>query len=1049
MLGVPAVVSGVVTDSRGRGLQNARITAYQEDSGDWSYVADVTTDSTGGYRVAGLAADRYKLRFSDAGVFTYYLTEWFDDQATADVASTIDLVSGDAVTADATLAHVADITSISSSTHGVTATWYRSTDAAFDWLTAGPSMSAAEATQIDAWSTAVAGYSYSVDGSPDTPADKRLISTTPSAAVTVPGDGLWYFHVRAAAQPVLWDDWWFSYRPTSWAPTSTYAFRVDATPPAVTVTRPEEGAGYVQGSDVTCAWSASDATSGIVSEVATIDGAPIGKGDRLDTLAMGEHVFILAVTDAAGGVTEVTRHFSVTSGSFSAIDVTAPVGGESLAQGADLPVAWTTNAAVDAGEFSLWLVSPANSWYGGAIVPADGTASYAAGLPADVPAAAGYRVFVYYRVTPTDPWSIYGFAAGTVEVTAPAFSAIDVTAPVGGESLAQGADLPVAWTTNAAVDAGEFSLWLVSPANSWYGGAIVPADGTASYAAGLPADVPAAAGYRVFVYYRVTPTDPWSIYGFAAGTVEVTAPAFSAIDVTAPVGGESLAQGADLPVAWTTNAAVDAGEFSLWLVSPANSWYGGAIVPADGTASYAAGLPADVPAAAGYRVFVYYRVTPTDPWSIYGFAAGTVEVTAPAFSAIDVTAPVGGESLAQGADLPVAWTTNAAVDAGEFSLWLVSPANSWYGGAIVPADGTASYAAGLPADVPAAAGYRVFVYYRVTPTDPWSIYGFAAGTVEVTAPAFSAIDVTAPVGGESLAQGADLPVAWTTNAAVDAGEFSLWLVSPANSWYGGAIVPADGTASYAAGLPADVPAAAGYRVFVYYRVTPTDPWSIYGFAAGTVEVTAPAFSAIDVTAPVGGESLAQGADLPVAWTTNAAVDAGEFSLWLVSPANSWYGGAIVPADGTASYAAGLPADVPAAAGYRVFVYYRVTPTDPWSIYGFAAGTVEVTAPAFSAIDVTAPVGGESLAQGADLPVAWTTNAAVDAGEFSLWLVSPANSWYGGAIVPADGTASYAAGLPADVPAAAGYRVFVYYRVTPTDPWSIYGFAAGTVEVTAP
>ena len=842
VLGVPAVVSGVVTDSRGRGLQNARITAYQEDSGDWSYVADVTTDSTGGYRVAGLAADRYKLLFSDAGPFTYYLTEWFDDQATADVASTIDLNSGDAVTADATLAHVADITSISSSTHGEPATWYRSTDAAFDWLTAGPSMSAAEATQYDVSTTAVAGYSYSVDGSPDTPADKRVVSTTPSARITAPGDGIWYFHVRAVARPVIdfmpawWEQW---YSLSSWGATSSYPFRVDGTPPEVVVTRPEEGAGYVQGSDVTCSWSARDATSGIVSEVATIDGASISKGDRLDTLAMGEHVFILAVTDAAGGVTEVTRHFSVTSGSLSAIDVTAPVGGESLAQGADLPVAWTTNAAVTGGEFSLWLVSPANSWYGGAIVPADGSASYAGGLAADVPAAAGYRVFVYYRAATTDPWSIYGFAAGTVEVTAPAFSAISVTAPVGGESLAQGADLPVAWTTNAAVTGGEFSLWLVSPANSWYGGAIVPADGTASYAGGLAADVPAAAGYRVFVYYRVTPTDPWSIYGFAAGTVEVTAPAFSAISVTAPVGGESLAQGADLPVAWTTNAAVTGGEFSLWLVSPANSWYGGAIVPADGSASYAGGLAADVPAAAGYRVFVYYRAATTDPWSIYGFAAGTVEVTAPAFSAISVTAPVGGESLAQGADLPVAWTTNAAVTGGEFSLWLVSPANSWYGGAIVPADGSASYAGGLAADVPAAAGYRVFVYYRAATTDPWSIYGFAAGTVEVTAPAFSAISVTAPVGGESLAQGADLPVAWTTNAAVTGGEFSLWLVSPANSWYGGAIVPADGTASYAGGLAADVPAAAGYRVFVYYRVTPTDPWSIYGFAAGTVEVTAP------------------------------------------------------------------------------------------------------------------------------------------------------------------------------------------------------------------
>ena len=33
-----------------------------------------------------------------------------------------------------------------------------------------------------------------------------------------------------------------------------------------------------------------------------------------------------------------------------------------------------------------------------------------------------------------------------------------------------------------------------------------------------------------------------------------------------------------------------------------------------------------------------------------------------------------------------------------------------------------------------------------------------------------------------------------------------------------------------------------------------------------------------------------------------------------------------------------------------------------------------------------------------------------------------------------------------MPANAGYRVFVYYRATPTDPWGIYNFALGTVTI---
>ena len=532
-----------------------------------------------------------------------------------------------------------------------------------------------------------------------------------------------------------------------------------------------------------------------------------------------------------------------------------------------------------------------------------------------------------------------------------------------------------------------------------------------------------------------------------SGMFTVTA-AFSAITVTAPTGASTQAQGTSLPVTWTTNAAVDAGEFSLWLVSPANGWYGGKLVAADGSASYASSLALDVPVGAGYRVFVYHRAAPSDPWGVYGFAAGTVDVTAGALSAISVTAPVGALSHAQGDLLSVSWTPNQAVSSGEFSLWVVSPENGWYGGEIVAADGSASYADSVALSVPVGAGYRVFVYYRATPADPWGVYGFAAGSVTVTAPAFSAITVTAPTGASTQAQGTSLPVTWTTNAAVDAGEFSLWLVSPANGWYGGKLVAADGSASYASSLALDVPVGAGYRVFVYHRAAPSDPWGVYGFAAGTVDVTAGALSAISVTAPVGALSHAQGDLLSVSWTPNQAVSSGEFSLWVVSPENGWYGGEIVAADGSASYADSVALSVPVGAGYRVFVYYRATPADPWGVYGFAAGSVTVTAPAFSAITVTAPTGASTQAQGTSLPVTWTTNAAVDAGEFSLWLVSPANGWYGGKLVAADGSASYASSLALDVPVGAGYRVFVYHRAAPSDPWGVYGFASGTVDVTA-
>ena len=184
------------------------------------------------------------------------------------------------------------------------------------------------------------------------------------------------------------------------------------------------------------------------------------------------------------------------------------------------------------------MVSPANGWYAGKIVAADGTASYADRVTLNVPVDAGYRVYVYYRPTSGDPWAIYGFSAGTVDVTAAGFDAITVTAPVGTTSHAQGdAACRSTWTTNAAVASGEFSLWVGEHRQR-----LVRRQDRRRrrhrqlrrHASTL--NVPADTGYRVYVYYRPTSGDPWSIYGFSAGTVDVTAAGFNAITVTAPVG---------------------------------------------------------------------------------------------------------------------------------------------------------------------------------------------------------------------------------------------------------------------------------------------------------------------------------------------------------------------------------------------------------------------------------------------------------------------------------------------------------------------------------
>ena len=99
----------------------------------------------------------------------------------------------------------------------------------------------------------------------------------------------------------------------------------------------------------------------------------------------------------------------------------------------------------------------------------------------------------------------------------------------------------------------------------------------------------------------------------------------------------------------------------------------------------------------------------------------------------------------------------------------------------------------------------------------------------------------------------------------------------------------------------------------------------------------------------------------------------------------------------------------------------------------------------------APAEATAKDQGESLDVAWTTNADVAAGEFSIWLVSADNGWYAGKIHAAADTvapASYADSIDLDVPVGDEHPVYVYWRYATvgSGAWSIYGYSAGTVDV---
>ena len=473
----------------------------------------------------------------------------------------------------------------------------------------------------------------------------------------------------------------------------------------------------------------------------------------------------------------------------------------------------------------------------------------------------------------------------------------------------------------------------------------------------------------------------------------------------------------------------------LWLVpavtsfDPISGVVGTSVTVSGSGLSGATAVTFNGTAATSFSVVSDTQVTASVP---AGATTGKVAVTTPggtstsaaSFTVISptatVTAPSG--SFAQGTITPVTWTTPSAVTSGEFGVWIRSSTGSWYVGAIVAANGTASYARNVNLSMIPGSGYYATVYWRPTPTSGW-INGAVGPAFTITAAGPTAT-VTAPSG--SFAQGTITPVNWTTATPLASGEFGVWVRSSTGAWYIGAVVPANGTSSYSRTVNLSMAQGTGYYATVYWRPTPTSAWT--GGAVGPAfAITAPSPTPT-VTAPTG--SFVQGTLTPVTWTTPTAVASGEFGVWVRNSAGAWYIGAVVPANGTSSYSRTVNLSMAPGAGYYATVYYRPTPTSAW-INGAVGPGFTITG-AGPTITVTAPTG--AIVQGTLTPVTWTTPAAVTSGEFGVWVRNSAGAWYIGAVVPADGTSSYSRTVNLSMAPGSGYYATVYYRATPSSGW---------------
>lgn len=105
-----------------------------------------------------------------------------------------------------------------------------------------------------------------------------------------------------------WSEDWFG----NLEPQHELQVKIDQTDPVIEWTSPQEHGFYLTNATLTIDWHATDGTSGVASEVATLDGAAVVKGQMFDlALLAGPHEFALEVTDVAGNTTSTSFDFTV------------------------------------------------------------------------------------------------------------------------------------------------------------------------------------------------------------------------------------------------------------------------------------------------------------------------------------------------------------------------------------------------------------------------------------------------------------------------------------------------------------------------------------------------------------------------------------------------------------------------------------------------------------------------------------------------------------------------------------------------------------------
>jgi 5-hydroxyisourate hydrolase-like protein (transthyretin family) len=792
---------------------------------------------------------------------------------------------------------------------------------------------------------------------------------------------------------------------------SDNSFSISAAP-SITVTAPNGGESWQQGTSQTITWDSSGAPGANVS-IELHKGGVLNRTIVSSTANDGTHPWLIPADQTLGSDYKV-KIASTTNSSYSdwsdnsfsisaapSITVTVPNGSESWQQGTSQTITWDASGAPGANvSIELHKGGVLNRTIASSTAN-DGTHPWL--IPADQTLGSDYKVKIVSTTNSSySDWSDNSFSIS-------AAPSITVTAPNGSESWQQGTSQTITWDSSGAPGANvSIELHKGGVLNRTITSSTAN-DGTHPWL--IPADQTLGSDYKV----KIASTTNSSYFDWSDNSFSISAA--PSITVTAPNGSESWQQGTSQTITWDASGAPGANvSIELYKGGVLNRTIASSTAN-DGTHLWL--IPADQTLGSDYKV----KIASTTNSSYSDWSDNSFSITAA--PSITVTAPNGGENWQQGTSQTITWDASGDPGANvSIELYKGGVLNSSIASSTAN-DGTHSWQ--IPGDQTAGSDYKI----KITSTTNTSYFDWSNDNFSVTATEW--FSIISPRAFDSWQQGTSQTITWFFGGAPGANvRIELYKGEVLNRTIVSSTTN-DGTHPWL--IPGDQAAGSDYRI----KITSTTNTSYFDWSDGFCIM--PAFSP-KVWSPNGGEVWQHGTNQTIRWVADGSQAPFRISLYRETALASYIANSV---PNTESFLWDVSPWLPEGNNYRVKIESILNSSYfDWSDDNFSIS-------AAPSITVTAPNGGESWQQGTSQTITWDAsgdpgaNVSIELHKGGVLNRTIASS------TANDGTHPWQ--IPGDQTAGSDYKIKITSTTNSSySDWSDNSFsitAAPSITVTAP